>query len=275
MIFHLSYPFDKGDGLGSLNEHTPKEKCEVKYRDLDYAIHAYLKLAGLAPVDEEGMTKTEKRSSIWKRGNKTILAGKTDIKSAFRLIPLLQRCWKWLIMKAQDPTSGEWCFFIDKCLPFGASISCALFQEFSDALCFLIEHKTNSIVFVTNYLDDFLFLALTLLRCNYLINSFMQLCEQIGVPLALDKMEWGTEIIVFLGILLNGNNLSLSIPLEKCDKAIQLLNLMISKRKATVKELQSLCGYLNFLCKAIFPGRPFVRRMYAKYGIIDKTWGLG
>ena len=275
LIFHLSYPFDKGDGLGSLNEHTPKEKCKVKYRDLDYTIHAYLKLAGIAPANEEGMTKTEKRSPIWKRGNKTVIVGKTDIKSAFRLIPLLRRCWKWLIMKVQDPTSGEWCFFIDKCLPFGASISCALFQEFSDAFCFLIECKTNSISSVTNYLDDFLFLALTLSHCNYLISIFMQLCEQIGVPLALEKTEWGMEIIVFLGILLNGNTLSLSIPLEKRDKVIQLLNLMVSERKATVKELQSLCGYLNFLCKAIFPGRPFMRRMYAKYGIIYKTWGSG
>ena len=33
----------------------------------------------------------------------------------------------------------------------------------------------------------------------------------------------------------------------------------------TVKELHELCGYLNFLCKAIFPGRPFLHRMYSKY----------
>ena len=37
------------------------------------------------------------------------------------------------------------------------------------------------------------------------------------------------------------------------------------KHKTTIKELQELCGYLNFICKAIFPGRPFLRRMYAKY----------
>ena len=40
---------------------------------------------------------------------------------------------------------------------------------------------------------------------------------------------------------------------------------MIQKKKATVKELQSLCGYLNFLCKAIYPGRTFAQRMYAQY----------
>ena len=45
---------------------------------------------------------------------------------------------------------------------------------------------------------------------------------------------------------------------------------MMSKRKATIQDLQKLCGFLNFLTKAIHPGRVFTRRMYAKYThIID------
>ena len=37
-----------------------------------------------------------------------------------------------------------------------------------------------------------------------------------------------------------------------------------------MKELQILCGYLNFLNKAIYPGRVFTRRMYAKYAnVVD------
>ena len=37
------------------------------------------------------------------------------------------------------------------------------------------------------------------------------------------------------------------------------------KKKATIKQLQILTGYLNFLSKAIFPGRAFTRRIYSKY----------
>ena len=40
---------------------------------------------------------------------------------------------------------------------------------------------------------------------------------------------------------------------------------ILSKKKATVKELQHLCGYLNFLTRAIFPGCVFTCRMYAKF----------
>ena len=37
-----------------------------------------------------------------------------------------------------------------------------------------------------------------------------------------------------------------------------------SKKKITVLQLQRLCGYLNFLCKAIVPGRAFTSRLYSK-----------
>ena len=42
-----------------------------------------------------------------------------------------------------------------------------------------------------------------------------------------------------------------------------------------MQELQQLCGYLNFLCKAIFPGRTFVRMMYAKYStVVNKQYRI-
>ena len=37
LVFHLSYDF-KREGLQSVNHFTPKEKCSVKYRDLDFVV---------------------------------------------------------------------------------------------------------------------------------------------------------------------------------------------------------------------------------------------
>ena len=116
LIFHLSYNFDNDkngeDGHQLLNAHTPKDRCSVKYRDLNFDVKAYLKLQG------EGQNHRQK----------TVFGGKTDIKSAFRLVPLKKSCWRWLVMKARDPNTEEWSYFVNKCLPFGASISCAIFQ---------------------------------------------------------------------------------------------------------------------------------------------------
>ena len=91
------------------------------------------------------------------------------------------------------------------------------------------------------------------------------MCDSIGVPIAIEKTEWASEWVIFLGILLDGKDMVLRLPMEKCDKAVKMLHNFKEKCKTTIKELQELCGYLNFICKAIFPGRTFLMRMYAKY----------
>ena len=42
-----------------------------------------------------------------------------------------------------------------------------------------------------------------------------------------------------------------------------MLDMMIVNKKARVKEIEKLTGLLNFLSRAIYPGRAFTRRMYA------------
>ena len=59
---------------------------------------------------------------------------KPDLKSAFRILGLNPESFKWLVLKACHPITGELSYFIDKCLPFGSSISCVHFQRFSNAL---------------------------------------------------------------------------------------------------------------------------------------------
>ena len=244
LIFHLSYDF-KDSGGKSVNSHIPKEDCKTKYRDLDFAVKLGLRLAG-----EE---------------NLPLFYGKTDLEAAFRVLPLSRESYKWVILRAEDPETGEKWFFIEKNLPFGSSISCSHFQEFSDSLRNIVEFKTRSPVALTNYLDDFLFTATTVRKCNYLIKVFLDVCFEIGVPVAQKKTVWGCEEIIFLGIILNGKEKLLKIPEDKRTKALNMLCWIGDKKKAKVGDLEKLSGFLNFLTKAIFPGRAFTRRMYAKF----------
>ena len=266
MIFHLSYNFSDKWEDASLNAWTPREKCTVKYNDLDIAVRECLKLVEQLneQATQEGMNEADKP---------VIYLGKTDLSSAFRVLPLMIHCFHWLIFKAKDPCDGKFKYFVDKCLPFRASISCALYQTFSDALRFVLEFKAGPMKgkAINNYLDDFLFMAITCLVCNQLIDEFLTLCNELNIPVAVEKTEWATEIIVFLGILLNGRALTLSIPLDKQEKTLKLLNNFTGKKRATVRDLQVLTGYLNFLTKAIIPGRTFNRRMYSKYSKIEEV----
>ena len=72
--------------------------------------------------------------------------GKTDAQSAFRILPLSRSSWKWVLMRAQDPETGNWMYFVNKCLPFESSISCSHFQWVSDALKHLIEFVPSALV---------------------------------------------------------------------------------------------------------------------------------
>ena len=71
--------------------------------------------------------------------------------------------------------------------------------------------------------------------------------------------------MIFLGMMLNGINHTLSISIERRDTILKLVKQFKDKRKATIKELQQLARHLNFINRAIVPGRAFTRRMYAKF----------
>ena len=245
LIFHLSFEFKSG--LGSVNSNTPKDLCSVKYKDIDHAVKTSLRL--LKNRDPH---------------HRILFYGKSDLKSAFRILGLAPKNFKWLIMKAIDPLSKITYYFADKALPFGSSRSCALFQDFSDALRHIIEFRTGALLTVTNYLDDFLFVSTAEQHCNWLVRQFLDFCGEINCPVSLEKTEWATSHMIFLGILLNGVDMRLGIPEEKRDKALRQIQWILGKNSATIKEIQSLTGFLNFLGKAIVPGRTFTRRMYTK-----------
>ena len=264
MIFHLSYNFSDDQRDGSLNAWTLREMCTVWYNDLDAAVRECLLLLKEAESMINAVTDQDSTKPI-------LHLGKTDLTNAFRVLPLKVRCFCWLVFKAEDPSDGKIKYFVDKCLPFGASISCALYQKFSDSLKHIMVWRTGGTTgkAINNYLDDFLFIALLKSWCDSMINNFLKLCSETNIPVAIEKTEWSMTLIIYLGILLNGTTYTMSIPLNKQEKALKLLNDLTGKKKATVKDLQILTGYLNFLTKAIVSGRTFTRRMYAKYSQIQ------
>ena len=253
LIFHLSFKFKNGNE--SVNFHTPEEICTVRYNDLQHAVKNSMKLDKERTIP--GM----------------IFYSKTDLVSAFRVLPLKRSCYKWMILMAVDPKSGEKKYFLDKNLPFGSSISCALFQKFSESLRHITEWVTGKEQMITNYLDDFLFIGKTAEESNFLVRTFLSICEHIGVATAIEKTEFATPVLGFLGLTLNGTNRTLMVPDDKKYKTLNTLKSFIHRKKATVKELQQLAGHLNFLNRAIVPGRTFTRRMYSKFAHITDLSG--
>ena len=242
LIFHLSYPRDENT---SVNSNTPKEFTSVQYPDFAEAVRLCMQ---------------------W--GEQICYAAKSDLTSAFRHICINKKYWFVLVMKAKSPIDGKTYYFFDKCLPFGAAISCAIFQAFSNALAHIVRYYTEAENL--NYLDDFFFVALLKAVCDRQVKQFLQICEDICFPVSLAKTFFARKLITFLGLLINTERRIVCIPIDKVLKARDLILQMLGKQKirksTTVREMQQLTGFLNFLCKAIVPGRVFTRRLYAQTG---------
>ena len=250
LIFHLSFDFGKNNENKSLNFHTPDELCTVKYNDLDKAVEFSLKLC------EEEVAN--------------IFYSKSDIKSTFRLVPCRPEDFCLMLMQATHPISGRKYFFVEKNLPFGSSISCALFTIFSESLCQITRFFIGRPYSTLSYLDDFLFISHDEKLCNEMVRTFLRICHTIGCPISMEKTEWATQTFVFLGILLNGKTMSLAVPFEKKQKALRMLNWVLGRKKVMIHTIQKLTGMLNFLNRAIVPGQAFTRKMYLKLRLCDK-----
>ena len=120
LIHNLSYPTQY-----SVNDFIDPEFCTVRYSSIDDAIDM------INIID------------------KWVKLAKTDIKSAFRLFKVPPSDFDQLGFSFDNK------FYFDKCLPFGASISCSLFEKFSTALHWFTEQKTGN-KDILHYLDDFL-----------------------------------------------------------------------------------------------------------------------
>ena len=183
LIFHLSYNFSDNLALdGSVNHHTPEQKCTVKYKDLDYAVRACLRLLQNSRVD---ILRNSGQNSL------TLFFSKSDLASTFRNLPIKNLNRNLLLMKTQNPITGETLFFIEKCLPFGASILCSHFQRFSNCLYHILEWVTRNKWQTVNYLDDYLFIERSSSACNAMVRAFLDVCNDINFPVFTGEDRMG------------------------------------------------------------------------------------
>ena len=121
MITHLSYPSSL-----SINDFIDPDLCSVKYTSFDQVIEMISLLEAGAEL------------------------GKVDMKNAFRLIRVYPGDFHLLCYKFKDK------YYIDKCLPFGCSMSCSIFEKFSTFVHWLTV-KQSGLQSMEHYLDDFIF----------------------------------------------------------------------------------------------------------------------
>ena len=82
--------------------------------------------------------------------------------------------------------------------------------------------------------------------------------NKLQKPLAAHKCVGPTTCLVYLGLILDSEQMVATLPRDKVVRIIQFIELMLDKSKRTKHELLQLLGHLNFASRVILPGRSFV-----------------
>ncbi len=228
LILDLSFPDE-----ASVNSGISKELATLGVVSVDEIVEAVLSLG------------------------KGALLTKIDVKSAFRLIPVHPDDRHLLGMRWQGA------LYIDCVLPFGLRSAPKIFNAVADALQWIL--ICQGVQHIYHYLDDYLCIAPPPGPQGDMggqLPLMVDVCNKLGIPLALEKVAGPATCLTFLGIEIDTDLLQIRLTLVKLTKVKKEVTFWLGKRKACKKrELQSLVGLLQHACKVIRPGRIFLRRI--------------
>ena len=137
---------------------------------------------------------------------------KIDLHEAYRSIPLHKSCFtqtglKWKFQGQQRPT-----FMFDARLPFGATKSCKIFQTLTDSIVRMLA-KLN--ITSIGYIDDFLLICDNLDHGTQSLKIIVEVVEALGFTVNWQKVAGPARTVTFLGVEVNCDNRTLSLPQEK------------------------------------------------------------
>lgn len=226
LIVDLSAPHDN-ELHPSLNQLIDKEQFSLQYVTIDHAI------------------------DIISQMGKGSLLCKTDIKDAFKLVPIKESLWPLHGIKWDKK------YYFYTRLVFGSRSSPKIFDNLSVAVCWILQNNYG-VSHVLHLLDDFLTIDRKDQDAYRTMDTLISVFNKLGIPLSANKTVGPTTSLEYLGIILDTNKLEARLPKEKVDRISSILSSFSVKKSCTKRELLSLLGHLNFASRVIYPGRAFV-----------------
>ena len=179
---------------------------------------------------------------------------KVDIRNAYRVTPihpddrwLLGMMWEGLV-------------FVDTALPFGLRSAPKIFSALADAAEWIV--RQQGVEFVIHYLDDFLVMTTANeFSGSHSLHLLLKTFEQLGLPVAWDKLEGPSSCLTFLGFELDSVRNEIRLPRRKLKDIRKEVQEWIGK-KSCRKELESLIGRLGYASRVVKPGKTFMCHLF-------------
>ena len=250
-------PFSSGMKISPLNSVPKKESSDRRViLDLSFpkgnSVNDYInKKEYLDEKVEIVFPKVDDFVQLIKAKGRGCLLYKCDLARAYRQIPICPSsfnyvafCWKKHI-------------YFDSVLTMGSRSAAYCCQLVTNAIVFMLFKIGISVL---NYLDD-LASAEKPDLANFGFAMLREILNKCGIKESVEKASPPATIMTFIGILFNTEKMTVEVTSERLAEIGELLKLWLNKESASIREIQSLLGKLNFVAACVKPGRIFISRM--------------
>ena len=226
LILDLSAPHNDDEHL-SINSLIDKTACSMTYVKIDDAIHK---------IQEYG---------------KGAIMCKADLTDAFKQLPILPSQYHLFCFKFREM------YFYFTRLTFGCRSSPKIFDHLSQAICWIATNN-YSINCIFHLLDDFLTIDKPDTCGERTMALLMWMFKRLNIELSAHKTLGPSEVLEYLGIILDSNRMETRLPVEKIKRMESLIVTLQSSKSCTKRQLLQILGHFNFACSVIHPGRSFL-----------------
>ena len=138
----------------------------------------------------------------------------------------------------------EGALYIDTVLPFGLRSSAKILNAVADAVEWFAGRQGVRRLF--HYLDDFLIVGEPETgECSIHLTMLLAIFDYLDIPVAVEKTEGPTTRLIFLGIELDTEEMTLHLPEKKLRKLQALIAEWLGRKSCRKRDLQSLAGKLQ------------------------------
>lgn len=227
-ILDLSFPTETSVNSGIVKGDYCDYSLELKYPSIDNLV--------------ELIHRSEKPCVLWK----------ADLSRAFRQIYVCPGSYHLLGCQFRGS------LYLNITFPFGIRTAALCCQRITNAAAFIFQKEYG--YSVVNYLDDFASCQPADVA-NEAYMQFLTLLSELGLQTTPSKCVPPSHTMTFLGIEINTTEMTLSIPQEKLDRAINTIEQVREKPRLSKRQIQSLIGSLMHISTCVRPGRLFVSRL--------------
>ena len=250
-------PFSSNIQISPLNSLPKKDTSERRViLDLSFpkgfAVNDFIsKEEYLGEKVEIVFPKVDDFIQIIKTKGQGCLLFKKDLRRAYRQIPICPFSYNSVGFVWRNH------LFFDTVLSMGCRSSAYCCQRVTNAITFIM-FKIG--ILVLNYLDD-LASAEKKELANFAYHTLGQILNKCGIEESPEKGSMPSTVMTFIGVLFNTEKMTVEVTHERLREIKLLLATWLNKETASLKNVQSLLGKLNFVAACVRPGRIFVSRM--------------